>query len=115
MTKSEFMDKYIFKGLTNINDGFDAQSINYFSESDFRTVLDRVEEYGVEIYGIEPWKNGEYYDCKVYESYLDIADDASNPKWYRSVFETFVLESEDLQYSASYGVSEKLLNSIVKN
>ena len=109
MTKLEFLDKYIFEGLANINDGFDAESINYFSEADFRTVLDRAENFGLEIYGIEPWENGEYYDCAVFESYRDSARDAADPNWYRSAFNDFANKNVELQYSASYGIPENLL------
>jgi hypothetical protein len=109
MTKEEFLDTYIFEGLTDLNDGFDAETIKYFTEQDFDKVLDRVEKYGLSIYGIEPWQDGEYYDCKVFESYEDNYESAADPKWYRSVFEGFIVQGEVLQYAASYGVPEELL------
>lgn len=109
MTKEEFLDTYIFKDLTNLNDGFDADSIKYFSKEEFEIVLDRVEQYGLSIYGIEPWKDGDFYDCKVFESYEDNFENAADPKWYRSIFEGFIAQEEVLQYAASYGVPEELL------
>lgn len=109
MTKDEFLDRYIFEGLTNLNDGFDAASIKYYSEDDFRVVLDRVEKLNLEVHGIEPWKNKEYYDCKVFEAYEESVKDASDPRWYRSCFEAFAKEDDSLIYSASYGVPYELL------
>lgn len=106
MTKEEFLDIYIFKDLTNLNNGFDATSIKYFTQHDFKIVLDRVEKYNLGIYGIEPWKNGEYYDCKIFESYTN---DASEPSWYKKAFQEFINEGKELQYSASYSIPEDLL------
>ncbi|MEM7333150.1 MAG: hypothetical protein AAF490_13755 [Chloroflexota bacterium] len=61
MTKYDFLDKYMIVGLTNLNDGFDAKIIKYFSEKEFKIVLARVEKYGLGIYGIEPWLNGTFF------------------------------------------------------
>ena len=58
--KGAYLDKHVFYGLTNLNDGFDAMSIKYFSETDFKIVLDRVKEFGIGITGIEPWKEREW-------------------------------------------------------
>lgn len=107
MKKEEFLDRYIFNGLQNINNGFDVESIKYFSEKDFSIILDRVEKYGLEVYGIEPWKEGEYFDCKVWESYSSSPADAT---WYSTAFKSFTDKNENLQYSATYGIDEKLLN-----
>ena len=103
-----FLDKHIFQGLTNLNDGFDSESIKYFSELEFEVVLKRVEEFGLGIYGIEPWLSGEYYDVYIHEDYnLDSKD----PKWYKSAFEKFKKEEKKLQYSASYEVPLELIET----
>lgn len=112
MTKEEFLDTYIFKGLQNINDGFDVVTIKYFSEEDFSIILDRIEKYGLEIYGIEPWKEGEYYDCKTWELYGQDNSSPADPMWYRTAFGTFIDRGEKLQYSGTYGIDEKLLKDI---
>ncbi len=44
--KAAFLDKHIFHGLKNLNTGFDADSIKYFSEDDFQIVLKRIEKQG---------------------------------------------------------------------
>ena len=54
LKKEEFLKSKIFFGLENLNNGFDSESIYYFSESDFEIVLNRVEKNGIGIYGIEP-------------------------------------------------------------
>jgi hypothetical protein len=68
MMDKDYLDKHIFIGLTNLNDGFDAPGIKYFSEKDFDIVLTRrVKEHGIAVYGIEPWLNRDYYATSVYE------------------------------------------------
>lgn len=104
--KQVFLKNNVFQGLNNLNDGFDTESIFYFSEPDFEIVLNRVEQLKLEVFGIEPWFKNEYYDVKSYEEF-DLTPD--NPNWYRKAFDEFKLKNIDLQYSASYGVPEKLI------
>ena len=102
MKSSEFLDLYIFKNLKSVNDGFDI----YFSQEDFEVVLSRVEKYGLGIYGIECWRDGEFYDVLVYENKTDDPRDSS---WYKEAFEEFVKSNVGLQYNASFFVPEELL------
>jgi hypothetical protein len=98
-----FLDEHVFKGLTNLNDGFDSEKIKYFSESEFKIVLERVEKLSIKIFGIEPWKNGEYFGVFTCEDYYKQPD---NPEWYWKAFKRFVDMNEELQYSASYGIHD---------
>jgi len=106
MTREEYLDKNVFYGLTNLNNGFDAEGIKYFSESDFEIVLSRVRELGLGVNGIEPWKNGEYYGVEVYE---DNATDPTDSNWYIESFNRFRKTKDTLQYSATYFIPDKLL------
>lgn len=117
MTKKEFLDTYIFKGLTDLNDGFDADSIKYFSKTEFKVILNRVENLGLKIYGIELWKDREYCDTKTFEFHYPNIAHADDPQWYRHAFNELVKVEENLQFSASYGVPDTLLtgNIVVKN
>ena len=108
--KGAYLDKHVFYGLTNLNDGFDAMSIKYFSETDFKIVLDRVKEFGIGITGIEPWKDGEFYDVMIYEM---VTDNPADPEWYLKAFEDFKKDDKNLQYAASYSVSDKQLKKIL--
>ncbi|MFT6442870.1 MAG: hypothetical protein ACJASQ_002511 [Crocinitomicaceae bacterium] len=101
--KNDFLDKNIFIGLKNLNDGFDAESIKYFSASDFRIVLERVEKFNLGIYGIEPWKNGTYYDVFGYDDY---SKKSTDPEWYNSALNDFIATGEELLYAASYHVPQ---------
>lgn len=101
----EYLKTNVFNGLENLNDGFDSESIYYFSESDFEIVLDRVEENGIAVFGIEPWLNGDFYDVLNFEDYKTRAND---PKWYRKAFAEFKNRRKNLMYSASYQVPKKL-------
>lgn len=106
MEKSEFLEKHVFNGLQNQNDGFDSDSIYYFSESDFETVLERSEKLGIGIYGIEPWFDGASFGVKTNE---DFNKKATDPRWYKRAFTEFKKSNNDLLYAATYRVSAKLL------
>ncbi|MFH6992019.1 hypothetical protein [Flavobacterium sp. FlaQc-48] len=103
MDKLNYLIKNVFIGLENLNNGFDSESIYYFSQDDFEILLDRIEKLGIEILGIEPWKNGAFYDVMTAEDFN------SDPKWYRKAFLKFKESGENLQYSASYEISSDLL------
>ena len=102
-SKDAFLEKHIFIGLKNLNDGFDAESIRYFSEADFRIVLQRIEKFGFGIYGIEPWKNGSFFDVYGYDDY---SKKPTDPEWYHSAFNDFIATGEELLYAASYYIPQ---------
>ena len=104
--REEYLEKNIYAGLTDLNTGFDAPAIRYFSREEFEILLDRVEAAGIGIYGIEPWKDGEYYDVWTCE---DFKCDPTNPEWYRMAFDDFATRGVELQYAASYYVPAKLI------
>lgn len=103
----EFLEQYIFFDLENLNDGFDSQEIKYFSKEDFEKVLDRSEFYRIEIFGIEPWPNKQFFGVRVYEEYDTSADD---PEWYRKAYKEFLGMGVQSYFSASYGVPADLLD-----
>jgi hypothetical protein len=105
MDKLSFLIKNVFIGLENLNNGFDSEFIYYFSKDDFEIVLNRIEKLGIEILGIEPWKNGEFYDVVTSEDFN------SDSEWYRKAFLKFKQSGENLQYAASYKISSTLLNN----
>ena len=96
-----YLNTNVFYDLKNMNDGFDSESIYYFSQLDFEIVLNRIEKLGIGIYGIEPWLNRDFYDVKDVEDYGGITTDS---KWYKKAFEEFKKENENLLYAASYDV-----------
>ncbi|MRR23809.1 hypothetical protein EG830_12605 [bacterium] len=104
--REEYLAKHIYAGLKDLNTGFDAQTIRYFSKEEFEILLDRVEAAGIGIYGIEPWRDGEYYDVWTCE---DFKCDPTNPEWYRMAFDDFATRGVELQYAASYYVPAKLI------
>jgi hypothetical protein len=106
MDQSEFLEKHVFTDLTNLNDGFDVSTNQYFSQSDFEIVLERVEHFGIGVYKISPWYEGKLYDTANHEASKKKATDA---KWYKKAFKTFTFREEGLAYSASYKVPIKLL------
>ena len=107
MEKTEFLEQNIFQNLKNLNDGFDSDSIQYFSETDFETVLERIEQFGIGIYEMKPRLDEDFLDVKVNEDYRKKATD---PKWYKRAFSDFKKQQANLKYSASYKVSDRLLN-----
>lgn len=104
--EKEFLEKYVFYDLTDINDGFDSPLIKYFNKEDFEKVLDRAEFYGINIFGIEPWQDRQYFGVRVYEDYNTSACD---PAWYREAYNRFLQEGVTSYFSATYGVPENLL------
>lgn len=107
MEKTEFLKKNIFQNLKNLNDASEPDSILYFSESDFEIVLERIEKLGIGIYKIEPRLEGDVLEVKINEDYRKKATDS---RWYKKAFSQFKKQQANLQYSASYKVSDKLLN-----
>lgn len=106
----EFLDQFIFYGLKNLNTGFDAPGIKYFSKEDFEIVLDRVEFFKLSIYGIEAWPNKQYGDTEVYQSYRK---KPANPKWYRSAYKKLLKRGITSHFSASYGIQGELLDLFI--
>lgn len=106
MEAVEFLEKNIFIDLTNINDGSDTENTHYFSEADFEILLTRVEHFGIGIYEIKTWLNGDLNDSTGHE---DHKKKATDPRWYNKVFLTFKTRQAGLAYSATYKVSKKLL------
>lgn len=107
MDKTEFLEKNIFLNLKNANDGFDTESVHYFSESDFQIVLERIEKLGIGIFEIKPWIDGAFLDVKVHDEYRKKATD---PAWYKKSFAQFKKQQENLLYSATFKISDKLLH-----
>lgn len=106
MEQIKFLEKNVFQGLKNLNDGFDLVNTHYFSEADFEVVLQRVEYFGIGIYEVKPWFDGDFYGVSVHEEFKKKATD---PKWYKKAFLTYKMRQAGLIYSARYKVSKKLL------
>ena len=107
MNKSDYLKTNIFYGLKNLNNGFDVESIYYFSEVDFEIVLNRIQEKGIIVHGIEPWLNGEFYDVLTYEDFNTTAEET---KWRKKALEQFKKGNKNLMYSATYEIPDKLLS-----
>ena len=106
MEQTEFLEKNVFTDLKNLNDGFDEETIQYFSESDFEIVLQRVEHFGIGVYKIEPWLDGKLYAVAAHDEFRKKTTD---PRWYTKAFLTFKTRQSGLSYAATYKVSNKLL------
>ncbi|SRX55283.1 hypothetical protein [Aequorivita sp. CIP111184] len=106
MEQTEFLEKNIFTDLKNLNDESEKDTVQIFSESEFETVLERVEHFGIGVYKIESWHNGETSEVAAHD---DFKKKATDPKWYKKAFLTFKSRQPGLSYSATYKVSNKLL------
>lgn len=88
--------------MTNLNDGFDVPAISYFNEIQFEIVLARVKELkAIGIYGIEIYKDGEFWAVDTFESYKTYPQDSH---WYETAFKKFRDVDETFHYSASFYV-----------
>lgn len=102
--KHNYLNKHIFNGLNNLNDGFDSLSISHFAEKDFFAVLERCRDNSVGIYGIEVWQKDE----KVFDHVITFEDYGTFPKddnWYFGAFDKLRSSGKDYIYSASYYVA----------
>ncbi|QCX38194.1 hypothetical protein FF125_07025 [Aureibaculum algae] len=106
MKQAEFLEKNVFTDLKNENNGDDKATVNHFSESDFEIVLQRVEHFGIGLYQIETFDNGESHGIATHN---DFKKKATDPRWYKKSFLTFKTGQSGLTYSATYKVSNKLL------
>jgi hypothetical protein len=106
MEQAEFLEKNVFKGLENLNDGFADAQFQFFSETDFETVLERAEYYGIGIYAIEAWEDNEFFEA-AHNEY--IKKKATDPTWYKKALLTFKMTEPGMIYGAMYKVSPKLL------
>lgn len=101
-----FLNNHVFYDMEDLNDGYDASAIRYFSVDDFAVALDRFEFFGVEVFGIEPWPDGQFGGVKIHEDYSERADDAT---WYRTAFREFIDAGVRSHYAGSYRVPEAVL------
>lgn len=106
MEQTEFLEKNVFIDLKNLNDESDKETVQYFSESDFEIVLQRVEHFGIGVYAIETRLNDE---ISAVAAHNDFKKKATDPRWYKKAFLTFKSRQPGLSYSATYKVSNKLL------
>jgi len=106
MEQTEFLEKNVFTDLKKVNTGPDQEHIHHFSEADFEIVLQRVEHFGIGIYAIEAWRDGEFFAVAKHD---DLKKKATDPRWYKRAFLTFKTRQPELAYSATYKVSNKLL------
>ncbi len=106
MEQPEFLEKNVFADLKNLNKGADKATLHYFSEEDFETVLQRVEYFGIGVYKIETKLKSKVAETASHE---DFKKKATDPKWYKKAFLTFKSRQPGLSYSATYKVSNKLL------
>jgi len=106
MEKTEFLEKHIFTDFQNLNTNVEVDDIYSFSEIDFGTILGRIEHFGIGIYTIEAFLNGVSFDVKTNE---DARKKATDPKWYKGAFSSLKKRQADLQYTATYRISDKLL------
>jgi hypothetical protein len=107
MEQTEFLEKNIFIDLKNLNESEDKQTVQHFSESDFEIVLQRVHHFGIGVYSISSFQNGEAYEHAAHD---DFKKKATDSKWYKKAFLTFKSRNPGQAYSATYKVSQKLLS-----
>mgnify|MGYP001027519847 CR=1 FL=1 len=106
MEQNDFLELHVFTGLKNVNEDFGKNPVHYFSENDFAEILKRVEQFGIGIYTIDARLSADVVETANHESFKKKATDA---KWYKKAFSTFMHTQADMTYSATYKVSPKLL------
>jgi len=96
---NEFVEKHLYQGLTNLNDGFDSPCNYYFSKEDFTILLQRLDRFGIRVHAIEPFpdkKFGGIADPWGYSHGPDL------PPWHWRAFEDFQAQGIDSYFCAYF-------------
>ena len=104
--KEAFLEAKIFTGLENQHKGIRDKSYQYFSEADFKTILERAEYFGLGIYKILAFRKKKPYASATHEDYNK---KTTHPKWYNTAFIHLKKTEKDLLFAADYRISKKLL------
>ena len=71
-----------------------------------RHLIATLDIYGIDLFGIEPWKNKRFYDVR---NPVDYSDSTSDLKWYKIAFQELTEEDSNLIYAASYDIPKEKL------
>lgn len=105
--KALYADKYLYAGLTNQREYIDSSKTFFLNKADCAALLQRVEEQGLGVLGIETWKNGEFHSVQVYEEHSNA--DPYDTSWYYDAFR-YVKGDPELIYLCTFEVPlEKLV------
>ncbi|RMA64547.1 hypothetical protein [Ulvibacter antarcticus] len=105
--KAAFLESNIFLDLENQHKGIRDKSKQYFSEEDFKKVLERAAYYGIGIYNIYAFRKKKPFDTVNHEDYNK---KATHPKWYSNAFIHLKKREKEMLYAADYRVTKKLLS-----
>jgi len=87
-----------------MNNGVDSPVIWHFSHEDFETVMDRAEQYSINILGIECWSQKRIKRVKYIEEYPEVAN------WHRkAVAELRRGSPHPCIYAATFEIPPSLL------
>jgi len=74
----------------------------YFTEENFKKILDRCEQEGHGVFGIEAWIDDFMDLCETCEAYNLSAND---PRWYRKAFDKLRLDGLNKLYFGTFGIN----------
>jgi hypothetical protein len=106
LRQQEFLVKNVFYDLENNNEGLDPER-NYFTENDFKTIMIRAEHFGIGLFNMEAYHDGKLFGTDNHEAYRK---KSTHPTWYKSAFGKFKRAQKDMLYTASFKVSQRLLD-----
>ena len=72
-----------------------------------KPLYEEFNSFNISIHGIEPWKDGQFYDVLTYEDFNLKGNDR---EWYWEAFHKFIGLKIELQCAASYEVPKELLD-----
>jgi hypothetical protein len=106
MEQAEFLEENVFTDLKNLNKAKNKDTVHYFTEADFATVLKRIEHFGISVYTIKTKLKTKIFGTVSHE---DSKKKATDSRWYNGAYMNLKSRQEGLTYSATYKVSAKLL------
>ena len=105
-----FLREVIYAGLTNLNTGFDSESISHFSPQDFLTVIDRCESLNVSLNGIEVFTTDVEPPATAGFLEVEISPEDGGYDWARRLVREYMGIS-DITVCATFNVPDALLKS----
>ena len=97
MTEHEFLELNVFHDLKNYNSGYDDDKIWHFDVKDFPIVMERAEEFGVRILGIECWEDEK-------EKYTKYREDYEHDIWHRTAYKELIDNHSPCTFAATFEI-----------
>ncbi len=98
-----YASKYLQQGLPTARQYLNDSGMRFYHADHFDVILKRVQEQRVGINGMEVWKNGEYYDVRVFEPVW--GNDEYDSTWYMAAYRELRIPESAYMYMCTFKLS----------